>query len=251
MNPAAMRFSCSAIVLLLLAGGCSKPSAADAAPAPVRVFAAASLTAPFTAIARAFEQQQGSKVELHFAGSPQLVLQLREGAAADVFAAADQPNMQKVEDAGTTQAPVEFARNQLAIAVAKGNPKGVRGLADLARRDLKVALCGPEVPAGKYARQALAKQQLTVASVSDEPSVKAVFAKVQLGEVDAGIVYATDVRGADVEAVAIPPEQNVVASYPIAVLSSGTNRAGGEAFVAFGRSAAGRAILAEHGFALP
>lgn len=250
MNAVRRRVAGGAVVGVLLAGGCSKPSA-PAAPAPVRVFAAASLTAPFTAIARAFEQQQGTKVELHFAGSPQLVLQLREGAQADVFASADQPNMQKVVDAGAAVAPVEFAQNQLAIAVAKGNPKHLRGLADLARADLKVALCGPEVPAGTYARQALGKQQLAVASVSDEPSVKAVVAKVQLGEVDAGIVYATDVRGADVEAVAIPPEQNVVASYPIAVLGSGANRGGGEAFVAFVRSAAGRAVLAEHGFALP
>ena len=217
----------------------------------MRVFAAASLTGPFTAIARAFEQQHGNQVELNFAGSPQLVLQLREGAAADVFAAADQPSMQRVVDAGTARAPVEFARNQLAIVVPKGNPKGVRGLADLARGDLKVALCGPEVPAGKYARQALAKQPLAVASVSDEPSVKAVVAKVQLGEIDAGIVYATDVRAHGVEAIAIPSEQNVVANYPIAALERGGNRGGGEAFVAFVRSAAGRGILLEHGFMLP
>jgi molybdate transport system substrate-binding protein len=239
--------------VVVATAACSRGSEAVAASAPIRVFAAASLTASFQAIAAAYEQQHaGQKVELHFAGSPQLALQLREGAAADVFASADQPNMQKVVDGGVTAgAPVEFARNELAIAVPAGNPKGLKGLADLARPELKVALCAPDVPAGKYARQALAAQQLTVRSVSDEPSVKAVVGKVQLGEIDAGLVYATDTKVNGVEGVPIPTAQNVVASYPIAVLARGANRAGGEAFVAFVRSDAGRALLRQHGFVLP
>lgn len=245
-----------AAALLSLLAACSRttePTVTAPSTAPIRVFAAASLTASFQAIAAAFEQQHpGQKVELHFAGSPQLALQLCEGAAADVFAAADQPNMQKVVDGGVTAAaPVEFARNELAIAVRAGNPKGVRGLGDLARAELKVVLCAPDVPAGKYARQALAAQQLTVRSVSDEPSVKAVVGKVQLGEVDAGVVYATDTKVDGVEGVAIPSAQNVVASYPIAVLARGGNRAGGEALVAFVRSEAGRALLRQHGFVSP
>lgn len=246
-----VRFPMAAAVLLL---ACSRPASEPAAqPAPIRVFAAASLTASFQAIAAAYEQQHpGQKVELHFAGSPQLVLQLREGAAADVFASADQPNMRKIVDAQLTAgAPVEFARNELAIVVVAGNPKQVRGLADLAREGLKVALCAPDVPAGKYAREALAAQRLTVASVSDEPSVKAVVGKVQLGEVDAGIVYATDTGVDGVTGIAVPAAQNVVASYPIAVLGRGANRAGGDAFVAFVRSEAGRALLRRHGFVLP
>jgi molybdate transport system substrate-binding protein len=245
------RIGCTLLGVAAVAGAlaaCSRPGGPV-----VTVFAAASLAGPFEAIARAFEREHaGTRVALHCAGSPQLILQLREGAAVDVFASADQPNMQKVVDAGQASAPpVEFARNQLAIVVAAGNRHGVRGLADLARGDLKVALCGPEVPAGRYARQALAKLSVAVASVSDEPSVQAVVGKVQLGEVDAGIVYATDGRGAGVETIHIPVEHNVVASYPIAVLGVGSNRGGGERFVAFVRSAAGRAVLAEHGFGLP
>lgn len=235
--------------LLLAACG----PAATPATAPIRVFAAASLTAPFEAIGRAYEQQfPGSKVELHFAGTPQLVLQIREGAEVDVFAAADPANMQKVVDLGkTTAPPAEFAKNLLAIVVKDGNPHGIRGLPDLARQGLKVALCGPEVPAGKYARQALQKAAIPVTSVSDEPSVKALVSKVQLGELDAGIVYTTDARTKGVTAVTIDAAQNVVASYPLVVLGSGRNRAGGAQFAGFVQSDAGRAILAAHGFVLP
>lgn len=235
--------------LLLAACG----PAATPAIAPIRVFAAASLTAPFEAIARAYEQQfPGSKVELHFAGTPQLVLQIREGAEVDVFAAADPTNMQKVVELGKTAAPpAEFARNELGIVVKEGNPHGIRGLPDLARPGLKVALCGPEVPAGKYARQALQKAAITVTSVSDEPSVKALVSKVQLGELDAGIAYTTDTRTKGVVAVPIAAAHNLVASYPLAVLSTGRNRTGGEQFAAFVQSDAGRTILAAHGFLLP
>jgi molybdate transport system substrate-binding protein len=241
----------------LALSGCG-PSAAPAptpaaATAPIRVFAAASLTAPFEAIGRAYEQQfPGSKVELHFAGTPQLVLQIREGAEVDVFASADPANMQKVVELGkTTAPPAEFAKNVLAIVVKAGNPHGIRGLPDLARTNLKVALCGPEVPAGKYARQALQKASITVQSVSDEPSVKALVSKVQLGELDAGIVYTTDTRTKGVTAVTIDATWNVVASYPLVVLGSGRNRAGGEQFAAFLRSDTSRAVLAEYGFQLP
>ncbi|MBL8736780.1 MAG: molybdate ABC transporter substrate-binding protein [Planctomycetes bacterium] len=243
-----------ALFVLLASGACSRASeGAAATPTPLRVFAAASLTASFQAIAAAFEQQHPEhRVELHFAGTLQLVLQLREGASADVFASADVPNMTKVQDLGAlVDAPVEFARNQLVVVVRAGNPKGVRGLADLARADVKVALCGPEVPAGKYARQVLQRAGLEVRSVSDEPSVKAVVTKVQLGELDAALVYATDVAVSGVEGVLLPAAENVVASYPIGVLDRGGNRVGATLFVAFVRSEAARSILRRHGFVLP
>lgn len=233
--------------LALAASGCGAPRAE-----PIRVFAAASLTEAFTKLAQAFEAAEPDvRIALHFAGTPALVLQLREGAPADVFAAADQANMQKVVAAGLTVAPPrEFARNHLVIAVAAGNQKGIRRLADLARAELKVALCAPDVPAGAYARQALAKAGVVVRSVSDEPNVTAVVTKVRLGELDAGIVYATDVRGG-VAAVPIPEAHDVTASYPLVVLGGGRSRAGGERFASFVASPAGRAILAEHGFLLP
>jgi len=255
MKRAAAHTTVAASLAWLATAGCTRAPgpASAAAPTPLRVFAAASLTASFQAIAAAFEQQHPShRVELHFAGTPQLVLQLREGASADVFASADVPNMTKVQDLGVlVDAPVEFARNQLVIVVRDGNPKGVRGLADLARADVKVALCGPEVPAGKYARQVLQRAGVEVRSVSDEPSVKAVVTKVQLGELDAALVYATDVGVSGVEGVALPAAENVVASYPIGVLDRGGNRVGATLFVAFVRSEAARSILRRHGFVLP
>jgi len=241
--------------LAIIAGSSCAGRSAPSGPAPaaVRVFAAASLAASFEAVARAFDTgHPDQKVELHFAGSPALVLQLREGAACDVFASADAPNMQKIVDAGIAiGSPVPFAWNRLTIAVQAGNPEGIQALADLARADLNVALCGPEVPAGKYAREALQKAGVTVVSRSDEPNVKSLVAKVRLGELDAGIVYATDVRLDGVAGIALPPEHDVMASYPIAVIGSGKNRSGGEAFVAFVRGDAGQAILRAHGFGPP
>lgn len=221
----------------------------------VRVFAAASLTAAFSDMARAFEAQHAAcRVALHFAGSPQLVLQLREGAAADVFAAADAITMQRVVATGrVADKPLVFARNRLAIAVGSGNARGIRGLADLARPDVKVALCAPEVPAGHYARQVLAKAGVVVRSLSDEANVKALVAKVQLGELDAAIVYATDVRADGVEGIELDPAHDVLADYPIAALGAGGAEApaGAIAFVTFVRSDGGRAILRRHGFLLP
>lgn len=248
MSRARVAVAALASFALALAGGCARGDR----PPPIRVFAAASLNRVFEALARAFEATDPeAKVEVHCAGTPQLVLQLREGAPADVFAAADLANMAKVTDAGLAVAPpCEFAANHLVIAVAGGNPKGVHRLADLARRELKVALCGPEVPAGAYARQTLAKAGVTVTSQSDEPNVTAVVTKVRLGELDAGIVYATDVR-AGVAAVPIDAAHDVVARYPLVVLRGGANRSGGERFAAFVTSPAGRAILREHGFHLP
>ncbi|MEZ6037602.1 MAG: molybdate ABC transporter substrate-binding protein [Planctomycetota bacterium] len=245
------------ITACLLLAVCCACGAGDRASRPqkVMVFAAASLTAAFGALEQAFEQREPEcDVELHFAGTPQLVLQLREGAPADVFASADQVNMQRVVELGlVTGEPVAFASNRLTIVTANGNPKRVQSLADLARDDLSVVLCGPEVPAGRYARQALQKANLVVASRSDEPSVKAVVAKVALGEVDAGIVYVTDAvaAGAQVQAVAIAEQHDVVASYPIAVLGNGHAPALGQRFAAFVRSPDGQALLSRFGFGAP
>jgi molybdate transport system substrate-binding protein len=243
-----------AALLGLILGACSESSAGSAAP-PTMVFAAASLTAPFEAIAQEFERRHpGEELDLHFAGTPQLVVQTREGAAVDVFASADEVNMQKLVEAGQVLPhPRTFAQNRLTIVTAEGNPKGIKSLADLARTDLRVVLCGPEVPAGRYAREALQKASVGVRSLSDEPSVKAVVSKVQLGEVDAGIVYVTDAASAadSVDAVEIPAEHNVVASYPIAVLSAGNNPESGAELVAFILSPEGRRILRSFGFTTP
>jgi len=240
------RRAVAALVLLTLTTCAREPQP------PLRVFAAASLATAFTELSQAFTAAHaGVAVDLHCAGSPQLVLQLREGAAADLFAAADAYTMQKAQDAGLLASePLEFARNGLAIGVRDGNPRGVQGLACLARPELKVALCGPEVPAGRYARAALAKAGVSVRSVSDEPSVNAIVTKLQLGEIDAGIVYATDLRHAGLTAVPVAAAHDIVASYPLARLRRSQHPAAAD-FEAFLRGATGRAILQAHGFLLP
>ncbi|MEO6028050.1 MAG: molybdate ABC transporter substrate-binding protein, partial [Candidatus Binatia bacterium] len=211
------------VALLFVAGAAAAPAhAADPAATPVSVFAAASLTAAFKTAGAAYEASHpGSKVAFNFAGSPTLVQQLREGAPADVFASADEPNMQKLVDAGLVAGtPRIFAQNLLQIVVGKGNPKGIAGLADLTKPGLIVVLCGETVPAGRYALEAFKKAGVTPPAGSRELDVKAVVTKVSLGEADAGIAYVTDVRAAatTVEGVGLPAAQNVTARYPIAAL---------------------------------
>jgi len=252
--PSLWRLGLPGLGLAALAALGSCGSSADREPA-VMVFASSSLTAAFEALAGAFEERHpDAAVDLHCAGTPQLVVQVREGAPVDVFASADAANMQRVQDGGHAAGPpIVLAENRLAIVVRRGNPKGIGGLADLARPDLVVALCGPGVPAGRYARQALARAGSTVRSVSDEPSVSAVLAKVELGELDAGIVYATDVRAASgrVDGVEIADEHNVRAAYPIAVLTAGSNRAAAASFVELALSEDGQRILRSFGFLVP
>lgn len=211
----------------------------------ITVLAAASLTEPFTEIGRRFDG-----VVFSFDGSATLVQQVNNGAPADVLATADETTMQAAVDAGTVGAPAAFVRNRLAIVVAPGNPRLVRSLADLARPDLVVVLCAPAVPCGRSGQHALSRAGVAARPASLEPNVKGVVAKVALGEADAGIVYATDARAAADRAttVPIPADQNVVATYPIAIVRGSDRAARAEAFVAYVRSADGRAVLAAAGF---
>jgi molybdate transport system substrate-binding protein len=213
------------------------------------VFAAASLTDAFTELGEQFgADHPGVEVVCNFAGSNDLVTQLQQGAPADVLATADTSNMDKV--AGLTDTPQAFAANQLIIAVEPGNPEHITGLADLGRKELKVVLAAPEVPAGKYAHEALTRAGVTVDPVSLEVSVKGVVTKLSLGEADAGIVYVTDVDAAHgkIEGVAIPEDQNVMATYPIARLDAAALPGDAQAFVELVLSDAGQTVLAEHGF---
>jgi molybdate transport system substrate-binding protein len=219
----------------------------------VRVFAAASLVQPFEAVADALAAfTNRERPQLSFGGSAQLALQLREGAPACVFASADPANMHKVVAAGLVAGdPMVFARNRLAIVVCAGNPKGVRGLADLARKDLVVLLGAADVPIGAYARQALGKAGVAVAAVGEEASVRGIVSKVQAGEADAGIVYRTDCQIDGVEGVAVAAAHDVVAEYQVAVLKGAQDAAQATAFVALLRSQPGQRILLRHGFELP
>jgi molybdate transport system substrate-binding protein len=218
----------------------------------VSVFAAQSLGASFTDIAAAFEKAHpGAKVTMSFGGSPTLVTQISNGAQADVFAAADTNNMDKlVSSKLVSGSPVIFTKNKLMIVVPKGNPLRVKGLADLARTEVFVALGAPGVPAGDYARHVLDKAGLKVTPRTLESNVAAIINKAALKEIDAGIVYVTDVAIDDyrVDGVEIPEEQNVIATYPIAEVSESRNPAAATSFVAFVQSPPAQAILKSYKF---
>lgn len=218
----------------------------------VTVFAAASLTEAFTDLQGALKASKpGLSVTYNFAGSGALVAQIQQGSPADVIATADTGSMQKLRDAGLVDPPTSFAGNRLEILVPAGNPHRIATLADLASPGLKVVLADDTVPAGKYAAQALHAAGVTVRPVSEEVDVKAAVAKVTLGEADATIAYVTDVEaaGAKAQGVPIPDAQNVVAVYPIAVVTASHNRAGAAAFVDAVVHGPGQDILRRRGFA--
>jgi molybdate transport system substrate-binding protein len=251
------RLAAALAVAALVLAGCggdddSGSGSGAATPAEVTVFAAASLTAAFTEIGEQFTiANGGAKVTFNFAGSQALATQIQQAAPADVFASADLANMDKVKD--QTGTPRNFASNQLQIVVEQGNPKNVATVEDLANPDLKVVLAAPEVPAGKYAAEALGKAGVTVKPVSEEDNVKAVVTKVSLGEADAGIVYVTDVTagGDKVEGVEIPEELNVLATYPIATVKASKAPDQAQAFMDLVLSAEGQRVLEEYGFLPP
>lgn len=234
-------------------GACSSGAAVDGSKERLTVFGAASLTEAFTDIGAAFEDDNpGVDVSLSFAGTPDLVAQIEQGAGADVLASADEANMERIVEGDLTKSePQVFATNRLAIVVEPGNPKGIRGLADLAADDLIVVLAASEVPAGRYAAQILDEAGVRIEPDSLEVDVKAVLTRVSLGEADAGIVYVTDVvaAGGDVLGIEIPVDQNVIARYPIAVLAGSSETA--QAFVDFVLSAEGQGLLEAIGFGSP
>jgi molybdate transport system substrate-binding protein len=246
---------CGLALLLVVSTGCGGSEAADAGEGSeggteeLRVFAASSLTDAFEELGAALgETHPRTVLRFNFLSSSDLATQLEQGAEADVYASADEANMDRVVEAGLAQEPRIFARNELEIAVAEGNPRGIGSLADLAEDDLVVALCSADCPAGAYARDALAKAGVRLRPDSLEPDVKAVVTRVQLGEADAGIVYASDVAAAqeDLDGVQIPRAQNVVATYPIAVLQGAP--AAAREFVRLVLSRRGQEVLEEHGF---
>jgi molybdate transport system substrate-binding protein len=241
-------------------------SACAREPFTLTIMAAASLTEAFQELAAQFEAQNpGVSVSFNFAGSQQLAQQLAEGAPADVFASANQKQMEAAVDAGRIDenAVVSFARNRLVVIFPKGNPAGLNRLEDLARPGLKLVLAAKEVPIGQYSLDFLEKagqesafglsfpQRVLKNVVSYEENVKSVLNKVILGEADAGIVYTSDVSretASKVEQLTIPDELNVIASYPIAVIKNSQNAAQAQDFVELVLSPAGQEILAKYGF---
>lgn len=250
-----MAAALAAVLALAACGAGDDPAPQDGGKGvtgAVTVFAAASLTEAFTTIGADFEKAHpGTKVTFNFAGSSALATQINQGAPADVFASAAPKNMQTVTDAGGAKgAAAVFVKNQLVIVVPKGNPKGITGLADLAKPDVKVALCAEQVPCGAAAKKAIGDLRIT--PVTLEQDVKSALSKVKLGEVDAALVYRTDARSAsDVDAVEFPESAAAVNDYPIVALKDAPNPAGADAFVAYVLSEPGRAVLLAAGFQAP
>lgn len=239
--------------LLLAATGCTP--GASSAPTTLTVFAAASLAESFEEIERRFEKDRpGVDVRVVLGGSSKLLQQLDEGARADVFATADEETMAQAAGKGLVEGePAVFATNVLTIAVEPGNPRGVRGLADLARPGLTVVRCAPQLPCGKATDAVRARAGVRLPVASEEPDVKAVLGKVVAGEADAGLVYVTDVRSAKgaVDQVDFAESAEVVNRYPIAALAGSPRVELAREFVAAVRGEAGRAILARAGFGVP
>ncbi len=220
----------------------------------IRVFAAASLTESFTALGTTFESENpGTKVEFNFGPSSGLAEQIGSGAPADVFASASPSNMDTVVQAGDAKDPVDFATNSMEIAVPPANPGKIASFADLAGGDVKVALCQAQVPCGKTAAEAISKAGLTVEPATEEVDVKSVLTKVTLGEVDAGVVYVTDVQAAGdkVKGIEIPADQNASTTYPIATLSGSKSAGTAADFVDLVTSEQGLAVLEKAGFEKP
>ncbi|WP_210687393.1 molybdate ABC transporter substrate-binding protein [Mycolicibacterium sp. GESEQ-9] len=251
----------TAVTMTALFGGCdsggrsAESSGADAGGGSITVFAAASLKSAFTEIGEQFKADNpGTSVEFSFAGSSDLVTQLTQGAAADVFASADTRNMDKAVAAELVAgSPVNFATNTLTIAVAAGNPKGIKTFADLTKPGTSVVVCAPPVPCGGATEKVEKAAGVTLSPVSEETSVTDVLGKVTSGQADAGLVYVTDAAGAGdkVTAVAFPEAAQAVNTYPIAVLKQSKHADLAHRFVDLVTSEAGRSALAKAGFAKP
>ena len=229
-------------------------SSAAVATGTITVFAAASLMGTFTQIGKQFEAAHpGDTVKFSFGGSSTLATQITGGAPADVFASAAPANMDTVVTAGDASDPKDFAKNTAEVAVPPANPAKVASVTDLAKSSVKVALCQPEVPCGVVAAEVFKNAGITVKPVTLQPDVKSVLTQVELGNVDAGMVYVTDVKaaGAKVTGVPIPAGDNASTLYPIATISSSTHQGEAAAFVDYVLSPAGQQVLAAAGFQMP
>ncbi|TRW84963.1 molybdate ABC transporter substrate-binding protein [Mycolicibacterium sp. 018/SC-01/001] len=231
--------------------GCSSPQTTNG----ITVFAAASLKTVFTDLGAEFEKDHpGTTVTFSFAGSSDLVTQLTQGAAADVFASADTATMDKAVSAGLVSgAPVNFATNRLTIVTPPGNPSRVGSFADLARPGTQVVVCAPQVPCGAATERLEKITGVTLRPVSEESSVTDVLGKITSGQADAGLVYTTDARsaGTGVDTIAIAESARAVNTYPIALLDKATDTTLARQFVDLITGPRGRDTLAAAGFSPP
>ena len=235
----------------------STPSAStspSASTGSITVFAAASLMGTFTQLGKQFETAHpGDTVKFSFGPSSGLSTEITSGAPADVFASAATANMDTVVSAGDASNPQNFAKNIMEVAVPPNNPANVKSVNNLAKKSVKTALCQPQVPCGVVAAEVFKNVGITVKPVTLQADVKSVLAQVELGNVDAGMVYVTDVMaaGTKVKGVTIPASDNASTLYPIATINSSKNKSEAQAFVAYVLSPAGQQVLTAAGFEKP
>ena len=249
----------AAVLAAAAAAGCSSSTTspnAGSSPATgtITVFAAASLTESFTQLGKQFEAAHpGDTVKFSFGPSSGLATQITSGAPADVFASAAPGNMDDVVSAGDASSPQNFAKNTMEVAVPPNNPAKVTSVNDLAKHSVKVALCQPQVPCGVVAAEVFKNVGITVKPVTLQPDVKSVLTQVDTGNVDAGMVYVTDVMaaGSKVKGVTIAANDNASTLYPIATVSSSKEKSIANAFVAYVLSPAGQSVLTAAGFEKP
>jgi molybdate transport system substrate-binding protein len=248
---------------LAVAVGCRGAGPTAPTEDSVVVFAAASLRDAFTAMAGGFKAAHpGTQVRFNFAGTQELRAQLEQGAAADVFASADQKHMAELTHASRVANPVVFAHNEPVVVVARESEGAIKTLGDLPLAE-RIVIGAPEVPIGRYALQILDRAQASLGAdflarvekkiVSRELNARQVLSKVSLGEAQAGIVYRTDARAVarKVAIVPIPPAVNVIAEYPIGVVTGAAHPGLARAWVELVVSAEGRRWLLEAGFLAP
>jgi molybdate transport system substrate-binding protein len=238
-------------------GSGSPTSTASSSASPkgtITVFAAASLMGTFAQLGKQFQTAHpGDTVKFSFGPSSGLATQITSGAPADVFASAAPANMDSVVKAGDASNPQNFAKNTMEVAVPPKNPGKVTSVNDLAKKSVKVALCQPQVPCGVVAAEVFKNAGIKVTPKTLQPDVKSVLTEVELGSVDAGMVYVTDVMaaGPKVKGVVIPASDNASTLYPIATISDSKQKSIAQAFVSYVLSPAGQQVLTAAGFKQP
>lgn len=235
-------------------GGGTGAATSSALSGSLTVFAASSLKEAFGTLADRFESAHpGTTVSFNFDASSALAEAITQGQQADVFASASTKNMQTVVSAGKAAGPENFASNTMEIATPPANPAHIASVSDLAKPGVKVALCDPAVPCGATAQRVFDNAKITIKPAASEQDVKSTLAVVEAKEVDAGVVYVTDVRaaGTKVHGVAIPSDVNASTTYPIAVVRTTQHRALARAWVDYVLSAAGQQVLRADGFSKP
>lgn len=246
--------------VLLLTAACSDSEAAqvtgrdDGSAQPLQVYAAASLSHTFAELGEKFEDTHGVEVAFNFAGSTDLAAQIEQGAPAEIFASADEPNMERAQQSGATATEPElFAANTLVIVTPPGNPAAIHTLEDLAGDQVITVTCAPQVPCGSATAEIAEAAEIELAPASEENAVTDVLGKVRSGEADAGLVYRTDALGAgdDVNTIDFEGSEDVVNHYPIAVIGETDTNEAARDFIEFIRDPEAQQTLSDAGFAAP